>query len=126
MGMEQLLRELNPKYDLARHTYTRGDSLLRELKEIGFFTLNVGKSVVRGSSTGAVIGLAGGTIYGLINNDVPNGLEFGVPLGIIYGSGIDATQYLARFCISRIKNDYLDIREDFRKIKEEYKLRKQK
>lgn len=97
----QLLRELNPKYDLVRHKDTLdswSDCIVEPVK----MGLNSVKSVVRGASIGTAIGISLGYLF----DDVQNG----VIGGVILGAGIDFVQYESRMVYHSLKgfNRYLD------------------
>lgn len=92
--------ELNPKHDLARHTYDP-TSFLNIFKDAGTYLFNCGKSVVRGGVFGGVVGAGLGAFYSLVSGeDVLNGVKYGVGIGSSLGLGLDVIQYNLRYKIS--------------------------
>lgn len=95
-GLELLLKELNPKYDMARHT--DDTSFLAISKDFGIAFLNYGKSFVRGGIAGGIIGVSAGTLYSLVSGeDILNGAEYGGKIGFGLGAAGDMAQYGLRW-----------------------------
>ena len=97
-GLELLLKELNPNYDMARQTYDNSNSFLKMFQDVGICCLNQWKSIIRGGIIGGVVGVGLGSLYSLVGGeDFLNGVEYGGRIGLVYGAVGDMVQYTYRF-----------------------------
>lgn len=95
MKTEYILRELNPRYDLARHN--KGSSFTEDIKNQGWLALNMVKSMLRGTVVGAVITTPIGIVSSaLAGEDITQGAKYGIHYGLLFGA-FDMCQYLLRF-----------------------------
>jgi len=96
--MNLIKRELNPKYDLSRHTAEFST------KEYYRLAVNVWKSLIRGGVVGASVGGAAGAITGYVSGgDVAQKTLDGMIIGGGLGLIIDEIQYMTRYSIYRRK-----------------------
>jgi len=95
-GLELLLKELNPKYDLARHHYDTSFSGM--FKDLALVFVHWAKSMARGGIIGGVIGAGLGSLYSLSSGeDVLKGLEYARVYGLGLGATLDLSQYTLRW-----------------------------
>lgn len=100
--MNIILRELNPVYDLSRH------SEQSNLKDYAIFGLNLYKSLVRGNIAGGIVGSTLGAITGFVlGKDLPQHTLDGLLIGMLTGTALDQTQYCCRYIRYRIQHSVI-------------------
>ena len=103
MGVDAMLRELNPRYDMSH--YGPRDSFLSGFKNLGWFVCNQVKSVVRGGLVGVTLGAPVGVIASFVTDkSLDESVASYAAMGGITLLAIDYTQQAFRFTNHHFKH----------------------